>query len=793
MKHILLLLLFSLCFNKLFAQQFPFTLKVTDQKSVPLEFAAISIWADSTKKLNNLSDSLGYSTFLLDSAGTYTISISMVGFKKTQQRIAISASNAGQTIILQASNNALKEIVVSSAKPMMRQEDDKTIIDPEQLAESSTNSYEILEKTPGLFIDQDGNIYLSSTTPATVYINGREMKMSRSDIASMLKSLPPNSIEKIELLRTPSAKYDASGTGGIVNVVLKKGVKIGMRGSINAGAQQGVYGNQYSGFNLSNNNGSSSAYFNLNLTHQNNYQQLNTDRVLIGDTLLSQKAFTKYPGNVVFSSFGANKDLNEKWNLGYDARLSYNKSESFTENNNDIRNTALNKVLGSTLSNINNHSKTFLLDQSLAATYKIDTNGSEWKSVFSHTLSTGSTAQDYNNASISGTSEGNGLAKNTRNFMVLQSDLTRKLNNNFTVEAGIKTTYLLFQNNAAYYIGQGGNVATDFGRTNKYHYTENINAAYLQGAKTFGTFILKAGLRMENTNMEGKQIIPGDTSFNIHRTDFFPYVYFSKKIMKIAGFDIRGYLVYKRSISRPSYEQLNPFPKYVDQFMSEVGNPSLKPQFTQNYEANICAGEHPLIAVGFNDTKDMFTNVFYQVDSNVSQAYRGYDNVGKNREFYLRGMAAIPPGGRYFAVVGGQYNHNTYEGLYEGKPLNFSGSYWLFFTYHQLKIDKRSSLTMSSFWRPAGPLQFYELSPMGSLTLSINRKFLKEKLTLSVSGNDIFYTNNNTFVVRQGTVNASGSRASDSRRFGFNVRYNFGLRKKEEHTDVFNLENEERK
>ena len=83
----------------------------------------------------------------------------------------------------------------------------------------------------------------------------REMKMSTADIATMLKSLPPNSIERIEILKTPSAKYDASGGGGIVNIVLKKGVKIGMTGSITAGWQQGIYGNKFLGFTLNNNNG----------------------------------------------------------------------------------------------------------------------------------------------------------------------------------------------------------------------------------------------------------------------------------------------------------------------------------------------------------------------------------------------------------------------------------------------------------------------------------------------------------------------------------------------------------
>ena len=161
----------------------------------------------------------------------------------------------------------------------MRQEDDKTIIDPENLVASSTSGYEVLEKTPGLFVDQDGNIYISSLSPAAVQINGRDMKMSASDIAAMLKSLPPNSIAKIEIVRTPSAKYDASSSGGVVNVVLKKGVQIGITGSVNAGLQQGSYGNQFIGFNLSNNVGKKSSYLNVNYSRRNSYEQIKTDRI----------------------------------------------------------------------------------------------------------------------------------------------------------------------------------------------------------------------------------------------------------------------------------------------------------------------------------------------------------------------------------------------------------------------------------------------------------------------------------------------------------------------------------
>jgi hypothetical protein len=218
----------------------------------------------------------------------------------------------------------------------------------------------------------------------------------------------------------------------------------------------------------------------------------------------------------------------------------------------------------------------------------------------------------------------------------------------------------------------------------------------------------------------------------------------------------------------------------------------LRPQFTQNYEANISVDERPILAVGVNDTKDIFANVIYQPDSSKSQAYRTYDNLGKNKEWYLRGLGALPPGGRYFLVLGAQYNHNFYQGLYENKPLLFKKGTWTFFTYQTFKIDKRSVITVNGFIRLKGQQQFYELTTFGALNTSVNRKFFKEKLVVTVSLNDMFATNRNNFTIKQGSVDASGYRKSDSRRFGINIRYSFGIRKKEENTNMFNAESPEK-
>ena len=255
----------------------------------------------------------------------------------------------------------------------------------------------------------------------------------------------------------------------------------------------------------------------------------------------------------------------------------------------------------------------------------------------------------------------------------------------------------------------------------------------------------------------------------------------------IAGFELRSYLVYRRTITRPSYDLFNPSIRVVDQYLYETGNPRLRPQFTQNVEVNISAADQPIFALGRNYSKDIFSQVIYPSDSNRNVASRTYDNVGTNREDYFRMIGAIPPGRKYFFVAGAQYNFNAYDGTYEGRPLTFRRGSWTFFTYHQLKLGKTTQFSMNGFWRLRGQLQFYELDAFGQLNVNLTQQLLKKKLTVTVSMNDLFYTNRNNFFLRQGTVEATGERRADTRRFGLNLRYNFGIRKKQ-NEDMFRMD-----
>lgn len=250
------------------------------------------------------------------------------------------------------------------------------------------------------------------------------------------------------------------------------------------------------------------------------------------------------------------------------------------------------------------------------------------------------------------------------------------------------------------------------------------------------------------------------------------------------GFSLTGNLIYRRSISRPYYEVLNPYPKYIDPYLRDIGNPNLRPQFTSNYEFNVMADDIPVISVGINDTKDIFTNVTYQDDS-TKIAYRTYDNLGRNKETYYRVLGGIPPGGKYFFYIGAQYNHVYYKGAYQNRPFEYKRGSWLFFMYQNYKPYSELNISLHGFMRLKGLQNFYEIKGLGGLAMSVNHAILKKKANIILSVNDILQTNRYNFSIEQAGIKAEGSRYNDTRKIGLTFRYNFGIKPKEENRGGF--------
>ncbi len=730
----------------------------------------------------------GKTSFLVHPYASYLLRVSSVGFETAEKTVAVAAKPVSVTIEPVTRKNELKEVTIVSRKPVLRQEDDKTIVDVAVLANSSTNAYEVLEKTPGIVVDQDGNVYLNSSTPATVYINGREMKMSTDDIASLLKSLPAGSISRVEILRTPSARYDASNSGGIVNVVLKKGIKIGTTGSVNMRYDQGVYGTQTAGLSLNKSVGNINSYIAYQYTRRNYYEDIVSGRNVAADSLLTQNSSTLYHTTTHYVGGGVDITLSKKWNIAYDLRLTGTRNRSTATSTNDIENTLTQNEFFKSQTPISNRGNTLFAGNTLSSRYKIDSAGSEWTNDLDYTWSRNTNTQLYSNNYLVPAVpalNGNGNVLTMANIVSLKTDLLLKLRHKFSFETGISLSYADNNNTAAYY-KQTGNmpVQTDNYQTNSFTYRENISAGYVQLTKSLFGIIFKSGLRLEKTNTTGRQFIPTDTSFAIDRADLFPYFYIKRNLFKILGYPLTGNAIFRRSITRPGYDALNPSPKFVDPFTYDAGNPKLQPQFTTNYEINASYNDFPVFAIGVNDTKNIFSKVTYQDDS-TKIAYRSYDNLGKNKEIYGRLFGGLPAGGRYFMYMGTQYNYVMYDGTYQGEPLNYKRGSWTFFTGHEFKVSPTLRFDLNAWMYVNGFRAFYELKNMGQLNYSITKTLLANKLSIILSGTDVLKTNVSSFHLQQGNVLVNGRRVQDSRRFGITFRYNFGVAPKEEKKPAF--------
>jgi iron complex outermembrane recepter protein len=773
----------------------PLVITVKDSGREPLVGATVQLTqvADSAS-IFRITDHIGQAKFERVNNTLYALTISYIGFLTLEKSISVKPGQRSFEFRMEEDVITLGEVNIVARRPLIRQEGDKTIIDPEPLANISSNTLEVLEQTPGLFVDQDGNIFLGSATPASIQINGREQRMSSQDLTTILRSLPPGSIQRIEVIRTPSSRYDASSSGGIVNIVLKKGVKIGRFGSLSAGMNQGVSGNRFAGFSFNNSSDRSTSYLNLNYNRNGMVEDLNSLRFLNQASLLDQQAQTKSIADQGYLGYGVSYDASENLNLTYDGRINASLRRSDADNINLIQ-TAEGGILSENLNQISNDADFISLQQDLGLVYKLDTLGSEWDNKFSYSFSNNNASQDYITQFLTPVWDpipGNGDNLQQRHFFLFQSDLTYRLRADIILETGIKGTLQDYDSRSDYFLNLNGDPVDDLLRTNSYNYTERIAAAYAQGSVPLpAKFSLKTGLRLEHTFMEGRQTIPADTSFVINRADLFPYVFVSRPLFSSAGFDFRAYMIYRRTISRPGYQSLNPYIRYVDEYFYEAGNPALKPQFSDNIEFNISFDDIPIFAVGRNYTSDIFSPVVYRDELDDRVAVQTYDNVGKSRETYFRAVGAIPPGGTYFFVAGAQYNHNEYDGFYEGEPLSFSRGSWRFFTFHSLNLTQNTRLTMFGFMMQNGQFNFYELNTFGQLNFGLNQRFFNNKLNITISARDVLRTMKTSFELNQGSMQVQGDRYTDNRRFGINIRYNFGIRNKEERQNIMRFDMDE--
>ena len=765
---------------------------ITDPQNSPMPGAHIHLIQQSdTLTRVGVTNPKGIVEFEGVEEDHYLLRVSYLGFKTFEKQLDVKSHNRQFTIQLYLEAIALNEVTVMGRRSFMSQQGDRIIVDPEPLAGFSTNTLEMLELVPGLFIDPQAGVFMGGATVAAIYINGREQRMNPQDIMALLRSLPPNSIQRIEIIRNPSARFDAASTGGIINIVLKRGINLGRFGSVSVGMNQGTYGNRSGGFNLNQGSESSSWYVHANYTKNAREERVNQLSAFQGGSLLNQTSTAHIQNGQLFTGFGAGHQFNEKWSVSYDGLISSNKPRTCAQTQTQFTMpVSLDQILNSNFTN--NCGQLANLQHDVGFKRQIDTIGSVWNTHLVYTWNKGKTLQKYtiDNFDIDpANSAGRADNRIHRNLLQLQSDLTIHFRTGTVLDVGIKADFQDFNSISDHDFQAQGEWTQDSLKTHSYNYRENNLGAYLEVTHSLPwKILLKTGLRLENNYMNGQLETPLDTGYVNRQLNVFPYLFISRLLWVAAGYEFRGYLISRRSVTRPDYQNMTPYNRYVNPYLSETGNPGLKPQFTQNYEANISFDDTPILAIGRSLTRNVFTNVLLRDESNEEQTISTYDNVGERVETYFRLVGALPPVRKYFFVLGMQYNHNEYKGLYGNAPLHFKRGSWQFFTFHSLRLSQNTRIILNGFYMLNGQLNFFETGNFGQLNISINQSFLNNRLQVSLSGRDILRTMQQNIAFNQGPLSITGDRYSDNQRIGLTLRYQFGARKQEEKQNLLQFD-----
>jgi iron complex outermembrane recepter protein len=778
MKLALFSFLFTLCGVALYSQSVTFNISDNKGYSLPGANVVMINLKDNTQFIAS-AEIDGNAKLLLNGNGLYSYEVTFVGYATDKDTIEVNSSELVKKITLVEALNVLGEVKVVGKRPLIRQDGERTIVDPEPMLGSVSNTLELLTVTPGLFVDQDGGIFLGNSTPAVIYINGREQRLSANDIANILRSLPPDNILRIEILRNPSAKFDASSSGGIINVVLKKGVKIGRFGSVNTGFNQGNLGNRFIGINLYDTGSKSGTYINLNYNKDALLDEMTSLRKSNAPFILNQGGNTERRSDNWFLGAGYNNDFSDKWSFTYDLRVNGSVSNSFT----DYINTTTSfdgKALSRNTNVVEDRSPSISHNHDFSLVNKLDTSNSTITYKLTLSQNWNDNTQQYENVFTLPNRNGifgEGETDRRRNLLQSQIDLVKQFTKEFRLESGLKYNFQTFNNDGRFLINNSQNqLVNDAGRNSQYDFREGIFAAYAQISHNFKNKIsLTTGIRAESTNMNGDQIVPADTSFKVSRIDPFPFLFVSRDLIKMAGFPMKGFLTFRRTLSRPSYQNLSPAVRVLDLYNYQAGNPNLKPQFTNNVEFKIGFDDVEVLAFGKNYTSGIISNVLYNDPNNPELTVNTFDNVGKIDESYFKFVGALPPVFKYFFVFGGQYNYIKYDGLYNGAPINFARGSWQFYTFHRYNITPNTSISLQGFILQDGQRNLLELGDFGQLSFSVSQKFLDKKLSISLYARDVLRTMNTQFRLAQGNVLFEGEQYRDNQRFGATIRYNFGI------------------
>ncbi|MEI9934236.1 MAG: outer membrane beta-barrel protein [Ferruginibacter sp.] len=675
----------------------------------------------------------------------------------------------------------LSEIVVTARKPLIETRPDKTIINVDaSISNNGATAMEILEKSPGITVDKDGNISLRGKPGVMIMLDGKPTYLNGQDLTNLLKSMPAGTIDQIEIMTNPSAKYEASGNSGIINIKTKKNKQKGFNGSINLAYGQGIYAKTNNSITLNYRTGKFNVFSTISGNYRKDFQNIYIQRKYLNPDQSLNAIFQQ-------NSFLPQEQQNYNAKLGVDFYAS--KKTTFgivltgitTPQTTDGINTSYLKdnmnVLDSiVVSTSKEKSKWRNGGINLNYTHEFDSTGRELSANLDYLNYNSEQEQHFSNITYMpdmapiDSDYLYGQLPSQINIYSAKIDYTHPLKNGIKIESGLKSSYVS-TNNVADYFNIVNNInEPDYTKTNTFQYKENINAAYINLNKQIKKWDLQAGLRLENTNYQGHQFgnpQHQDSLFKQSYTSLFPTLFTSYQANKKNQFTFS----YGRRINRPDYEDLNPFLFFIDKYTYGSGNPFLKPSFANVLEVSHTYNQFLTTTLNYTYTKDLFTETFQQKDyTTIIQQ----GNFGTVNNVTLSETAQIPVTKWWTSVVYAEVNYNSYKGLLYGDYVNVDADNFLININNQFTFSKGWSAELSGFYRTKGIEGQILIDPLGELNIGVQKKVLKDKGSVKLNVRDILNTHHVTGNINFQNTEAYFNQNSDNRIITLGFNYRFG-------------------
>jgi hypothetical protein len=751
------------------------------------------------------------------STGKYRIAVSYIGYQKyTSSEIVISAENSSfvlPVVSLQVDNVSLGSVTVTSRKPLIEMQADKLVVNVRNsIAATGNTALEVLQKAPGIAIDQNDEISVNGKSGILIYLDGKQTYLSKTDLVTMLRNMRSEQIEKLEIISNPSARYDAAGKA-VINIVTTKNKDFGTNGSFTIGTGTTIgttVPTQETNSKISYQNQGVQPRYNvsLNLNHRkgklNVFGNAGYNNVMVP----WNSSGSRVAGGSVYDQYAVAKNFSH--NLNYKAGIDFYADKKNTlgflvsgntghwENavptvtNGYIKDLS-GKLQSSPLSNnrgFNTWRNTTLnanyrrITDSLGGELSIDVDYSFYNTKAGelglHTVFLDANGQQY------------GTPLNITSDIPTQYQIVAGkfsyviplIKSKAKLEIGGKSSYVKSDNDFRFF----NNGLPDMSRTNHFIYTENIDALYGMYSKQFNqTWSLQAGLRMEYTKSTGNSATLHTSTTNDY-FNLFPSVFVKQSVNN----DNEISYSYSRRINRPAYNSLNPFVYFLDPYTYNLGNEKLKPAYTDAYSVTYTHRHSIVISLGYTRTNNSIADVFKNAADDAAVyaklvASTAGTNVDPKKITYQTSdnlaLVQVANAGLSFPVTVSNWwsmsNNFTllyvkYEGVVSASVLNYETVPYNFYSSQTFKLGKGLTLEPSITYNSKNIYGQIQASEQYAVNFGARKTLMKGNGSLSFSANDIFATNRFTGIVNTTGVVLDSRNKSTSRTINLSFNYKFG-------------------